>query len=321
MAASLICISHSPLKGLFDPALEVIDETNRLILSLSKELEEFDPELIFLFAPDHYNGFFLDSMPQICVGIEALSIGDYGGLQGPLNVPSSIALELSESLIDDGFDIAVSFKMTVDHGFEQPLRELIGDLTRFPVIPIFINSVAPPMISFKRARLFGEALGRFAAKLNKRILFLGSGGLSHNPPVPLIHSAPAEVAARIINGRNPSQEAVQARKARTVSAAIAFAKGESDLHPLSPDWDLQFIENLVTKDWKRIDEYSNTQVTNDAGASAHESKTWVVASAAMNACCANRYEPFSRYYRAIPEWIAGYGALTAVDTTEGIHRE
>ena len=49
-----------------------------------------------------------------------------------------------------------------------------------------------------------------------------------------------------------------------------------------------------------------------AGASAHEVKTWVAANAAMNAATGGHYQVQSRYYRAIPEWIAGFAALTGV---------
>ena len=39
---------------------------------------------------------------------------------------------------------------------------------------------------------------------------------------------------------------------------------------------------------------------------------WVAANAAMNAATGGHYQVQSRYYRAIPEWIAGFAALTGV---------
>jgi 2,3-dihydroxyphenylpropionate 1,2-dioxygenase (EC 1.13.11.16) len=73
-------------------------------------------------------------------------------------------------------DAAVSYRMQVDHGFAQPLELLLDGLGEKPVIPVFINSVAVPLPSFARARLLGEAIGRFARSTGKRVLFLGSGG-------------------------------------------------------------------------------------------------------------------------------------------------
>ncbi|MGI8761542.1 MAG: hypothetical protein ACR2LF_09695 [Jatrophihabitantaceae bacterium] len=48
---------------------------------------------------------------------------------------------------------------------------------------MFINCVAQPLGPARRARLLGSIIGSAAANLDRRVLFLGSGGLSHGPPV------------------------------------------------------------------------------------------------------------------------------------------
>lgn len=63
MHAYLHCLSHSPLVGYVDPAQEVLDEVNGVIASARERIAAFSPELVVLFAPDHYNGFFYDVMP------------------------------------------------------------------------------------------------------------------------------------------------------------------------------------------------------------------------------------------------------------------
>lgn len=171
-------------------------------------MQAFDPELVVVFAPDHYNGFFYDLMPQFCIGVEATSIGDYKSLAGPLDVPRDIALAMNEAVLAADIDIALSYRMQVDHGFAQALEVLLGGLDNYPVIPVFINSVAPPMASCRRSRLLGDAIGRFLSGLNKRVLLVGSGGISHEPPVPEIANACAEVAERLIAGRNPTPRPV-----------------------------------------------------------------------------------------------------------------
>ena len=308
--ALLACLSHTPLKGYFDPLPAVVEEVAGVVAQLRAEVEAFDPELVFLFAPDHYNGFFLDAMPQLCIGIAADSVGDYATSAGPLMVPREVAETCAAHVVACDIDLAVSYRMQVDHGFAQPLEELTGSLTRYPVIPLFINSVAPPVVSFRRARQFGEAVGEFARGLGKRVLFIGSGGLSHNPPVPQIATATPEVAERLIAGRNPDAAARAARQQRTIDAATHFAGGDSPLHPLNPNWDEAFLANLACQDWAALDGYGNAAITEAAGASAHEVKTWVAANAAMNAATGGHYTARSRYYRAIPEWIAGFAALT-----------
>ena len=91
MPALLQCLSHSPLKGYVDPAADTVEEVASLMRALSDELHAFAPQLIVLFAPDHYNGFFLDNMPQICIGMQASSVGDYRSSPGALDVPRAIA--------------------------------------------------------------------------------------------------------------------------------------------------------------------------------------------------------------------------------------
>ena len=203
-------------------------------------------------------------MPQLCLGVAADSVGDYATSAGPLRVPREIAEACADHVVARDIDLAVSYRMQVDHGFAQPLEELTGGLARYPVIPLFINSVAPPLVSFRRARQFGEAVGEFARGLGKRVLFIGSGGLSHNPPVPQIATATPEVAERLIAGRNPDAAARAARQQRTLDAAIRFAGGDSPLHPLNPNWDEAFLANLACQDWTALDGYGNAAITEAA---------------------------------------------------------
>jgi len=211
--------------------------------------------------------------------------------------------------MEAGVDCAVSYRMKVDHGFAQPLEFLTGALDRYPVVPIFVNSVATPVPAFRRVRLLGEAVGRYAASLNKRVLFLASGGLSHNPPVPQLHSATAEVAERLIAGRNPTLEARLKRQQTVIDAARAFAQGANDLRQLNPGWDRKFLDVLRSRNLEQFDAMSNDEVTAAGGNSAHEVKGWVAANAAMKALTGDRYQIDSVYYAAIPEWIAGFATL------------
>lgn len=69
MNAYLHCLSHTPLVGYVDPEQAVLDEVNGTIADARARIAAFDPELVVLFAPDHYNGFFYDVMPPFCLGI------------------------------------------------------------------------------------------------------------------------------------------------------------------------------------------------------------------------------------------------------------
>jgi len=194
-------MSHSPLLELSQPPAELASDVENAFTAARAFITDYDPELVVVFGPDHYNGFFYDLMPQFCIGLAATSIGDFGSAPGPLDVPRDIAEGLAQAALDSGIDLAVSLRMEVDHGMVQPLEILFGGLATVPTVPFFINSVAPPFTPIHRVRALGEALGRYLSGLDKRVLLIGSGGLSHEPPVPTLETAPAHVVEGLIAGR------------------------------------------------------------------------------------------------------------------------
>ena len=137
-------ISHSPLIGLNPVAPEVEADLQSAIAAARAQVLEFDPELVVLLGSDHYNGFFNELMPPFCIGTQAISVGDYQTPSGPLNVDGDAALALAAHLMESDFDIALSRRMRVDHGFAQSLQMLWGSLATPPVVPIFVNAVAQP---------------------------------------------------------------------------------------------------------------------------------------------------------------------------------
>jgi len=314
MNAYLHCLSHTPLVGYVDPEQTVLAEVDEVIGSARARIAAFDPELVFLFAPDHYNGFFYDVMPAFCIGMGAAAIGDFQSLAGPLDVPRDIAEACAGAVLEAGLDVAVSYRMQVDHGFAQPLELLLGGLATKPVIPVFINSVAVPLPGFARARLLGEAIGRFARGTGKRVLFLGSGGLSHQPPVPELAHVNERMADRLLgSGRDLPACERQARQQRVISAAEGFVRDPHSLQPLNPGWDNHFLDLLEQRRYGELDGMANAELSALAGKSTHEVKTWVAAFAALAAF--GDYQASERYYRPIPEWIAGFGSLSAHSLT------
>lgn len=309
MTVKLKCLSHTPLRGLNDPGAEVVAEVDAVTAKLRAEVEAFDPELIVIFAPDHYNGLFYDLMPPFVIATAAEGVGDYQSLAGPLSIPRDLAMQLTRFILDSDVDIALSHRLQVDHGCTQTLEEMTGAIDRYPVIPIIVNSVAPPFAPYRRVRKLGEAVGRFLATLNKRVLILGTGGLSHEPPVPLLDNAPEAIAEFLIAGRNPTPEARAARQARTIAAGKIYGTELSQQTPLNADWDLAFVDLLVNGRLDEIDEFTIEEISRAAGRSAHEVRTWVAAFSALAATGA--YTARLDYYRAINEWIAGYGVVSA----------
>src|ERR1700756_2719989 len=206
MTTAAVGLSHSPLIGKNDPGTEVLAQVDQAVEGARAFVGEFGPELVVLYAPDHYNGFFYKEMPPFCLATEAQSIGDFGSPAGPLAVETGAAKTLAQGVLDRGVDLTISARMTVDHGFAQPLEVLFGGIDKVPVVPVFVNGVATPLGPVRRIRALGTALGQAVSELDRRVLFLASGGLSHDPPVPVLQGAPSRVADALIEGYPPTPE-------------------------------------------------------------------------------------------------------------------
>ncbi|WP_067887457.1 3-carboxyethylcatechol 2,3-dioxygenase [Nocardia vaccinii] len=310
MPLALCCVSHSPLLDLPGPDRELLDDIGAALDRAAEFVREFDPELVVAFSPDHYNGFFYKLMPPFCIGAAASGVGDYGTHSGPLDVPADLARELAESVLDAGVDVAMSMTMEVDHGTVQPLQRLLGSATARPVIPIFVNSVAVPLGPLRRAVALGAAVGDYLAGLGKRVLVVGSGGLSHDPPMPALATATGPARDRILHGGTMSGQQRAARQEQVIAVAREFASGSGQLRALNPDWDRRVLAALDDGRLDEFDDWSNPWITEAAGNSAHEVRTWVAAFGAL--ASAGRYRTIERYYRPAPALIAGFAVRTAL---------
>ncbi|MFF1260307.1 MULTISPECIES: 3-carboxyethylcatechol 2,3-dioxygenase [unclassified Streptomyces] len=313
MTVALVTMSHSPLLEFADPPAEMVDAVQGAFSSARTFVKKYDPTLVVSFAPDHYNGFFYDLMPPFCIGYEAMGVGDYGTTEGPLSVPTERAEELAQWVAERDIDVAISRRMEVDHGAIQPLEILFGGIDTVPTIPIFVNGVAKPFVTMRRVRRLGEAIGSFLATLkNERVLVIGSGGLSHDPPVPQWATADDAARAMLLDGRHPTAAARDARQQRVIDAAKAFAAGTATIQDLNPEWDRALMTTLASGDLSPIDAMTPAQMAKDGGNSAHEVRTWVAAFAALGA--AGPYDVTYSFYQPIKEYIAGFGVMAARTT-------
>lgn len=303
-------MSHTPLWGLNPIAADIEAELDRAVAQARDLVHNFAPDLIVLIGPDHYNGFFNELMPPFCIGTQAQAIGDYGTPAGDLNVPSKDALGLASHLMDHGFDAAVSRRMHIDHGFAQVLQFMWGSLDTPPVVPIFMNAVAQPGIPrLKRCLQIGQSIGAWLDTLSYRTLVIGSGGLSHEPPVPTLDHPDPRVRERITVRRVSTPDEAAAKTERVKAAGMALASGTSTMKPLAPAWDRAWMDALDSGDYGLVDALTEDGISGEAGLSAHESKTWLIARSALS----DQAHSNMRFYRDIPELIAGYGILFMQD--------
>ena len=308
MTAALLAMSCTPLFDNVDPGPEAASAVHVALDRARSFVHDYDPDLIVNFAPDHYNGFFHELVPPFCIGFEAVSIGDYGSQAGPLDVPTTTVIDLANYVLDAGLDTAVSPRMEVDHGAVQPMELMYGDITAKPIVPIFINSVAPPFSPIRRIRSLGRAVGGFFARSDKKVLFIASGGLSHDSPIPRVAAA-GQRGSPLGRRGHLTREARDARQQRVITAARDCAAGQAFIQDPTPEWDLTLLDILASGDLTPLDTWTTSWMNKKAGNSSHEIRTWIAAYSALGAT--GPYKVDYTFYRPIREYIAGFGVTTA----------
>ena len=308
MSIAALCASHTPLKDYLSPGADIEQEVSECFSGIRTWVEDFAPELIVVLGPDHFNGFFYRLMPSFCVGAAAQGVGDWKTSRDPFPIDVETAETCVKHLHQSGIDAALSYQMTTDHGCVQIMDQLFDWPKLPPILPIFINCAAPPLPPLHRTVAFGQALGRFLATLHRRVLVIGSGGLSHDPPIPQLADAPPEVRQRIIEGGELSIEARAARQKRVIRDAVDRRAGTSERTPLNLEWDRRFLDLLMAQDFDQLCTLNDLDITKDGGCGGHEIRTWMAASAVIQAV--GNYTPTLHYYRAIEDWIAGYAVMS-----------
>ena len=318
MMTSLVCASHSPLLYCYAREPEDLDGLQRGFAERAQAIAKFNPELVFAFGSDHFNGFFLKTMPAFCLGLSAEATADIGGFAGPLNVPGETAVECVEYLRNNNIDPAVSYRMTVDHAFSQTLTVMLGSLTALPVIPVFINCITLPFVPFKRTRILGEAIGRFAFALNKRVLFLASGGMSHHPTryYPEHGTGEEEVEAWKLSGGDDPRSLTPAQWLERLEimhneGAEMIARGERTARDmrLNAESDRHFLELFTQNRLEEYDDWDQHELVERGGIGAMELHTWIAAAAAHKA--AGGGMPLRDFYTVAPELGIAVGIVHA----------
>lgn len=318
MTTSLVCASHSPLLYCYAREPGDWEGLQQAFAARAQAISEFDPELVIAFGSDHFNGFFLKTMPAFCVGLSAEAAGDIGGFAGPVNVPEGTAAACVEHLRANDVDAAVSYRMTIDHAFSQTITVMLGSLVARPVIPVFINCITTPFVPFRRTRLLGEAIGRFALTLNKRVLFLASGGMSHHPTryYPE-HGAgePAVEAWKLSGGDDPGSltpaQWLDRLEVMHHEGAEMIARGErtaKDMR-LNAQSDRRFLGLLTQNRLEEYDDWDQDKLVETGGIGSMELHVWIAAAAAHKS--AGGSIPVQDFYSVMPELGIAAGIVHA----------
>ena len=302
----MIGMSHSPFATMLPPPSPAAPG-GRFLADASRVAAaagSLAPDVMVVIGPDHFHGNFYDVMPPFVLGVaEAEAFGDFGSRRGPLPVASALAWSIRDGLARDGFDIALSHALTVDHGIAQSY-DMVRGQADLPLVPLVVNTAAPPLPSMPRCVALGRSLGtaiRGAAP--GRVLVVASGGLSHWLPSndPRDASVPAERRAAVIHGR---------RDVRAFSAArepgVRALGGNPDA-PVNAAWDSWFLKQLVTADLDPVTDLGDEGLEERAGSGGHEIRTWLIGFAAAGRPLVwTGYEP-------VPEWVTGMGIGTTFE--------
>ena len=318
MTTSLVCASHSPLFYCYAKPPEEWDALQAAYEARVAAVREFDADLVIAFGADHFNGFFLKLMPAFCVGLKATAVGDIGGFEGALNVPADTATGIVNHLRQSDVDPAVSTDMTIDHAFSQTIHNMLGGLRAKPVVPIFINAIAEPFVPFRRTRLMGAAIGRYASSLDRRVLFLASGGMSHNPrryyPAPG-DGSPEVTAWQLSGGDDPQSlspdQWIDLLEVMHREGAEMIVRGERTAEDmkLNQQADQRFLDVLCNNRLDEFDAWEPHALVEEAGIGSMELHTWIAAAAAHEA--AGGSAPVKDFYSVAPELGIAAGIVHA----------
>ena len=302
----MVGMSHSPFATMLAPPAPTAPGGRFLsdAARVAQAVRALTPDAVVVIGPDHFHGNFYDVMPPFVLGVaDAEGFGDFNSRHGPLPVASPLAWSVRDGLAADGFDVALSYALTVDHGIVQSYDMIRGGAD-IPLVPLVVNTAAPPLPSMGRCVALGRSLGAAVRAANGgRVLVVASGGLSHWLPSndPRDASVPDERRAAMIHGRRDVRMASAARESRV------RALGGSPDAQVNAIWDAWFLKQLVTADLDPVTELGDELLEERAGSGGHEIRTWLVGCAAIGRPLVwTSYEP-------VPEWLTGMGIGTTFE--------
>jgi aromatic ring-opening dioxygenase catalytic subunit (LigB family) len=156
--------------------------TARLFAKVANCLHEASPDVLVIYTDDHFNTFFLDNFPTFAIGIADQISGPNDQTAMPsyrVARAASLASHVRARAVANGFDLSLVQEFDLDHSIMVPLHFLTPDM-QIPIVPLFINGLAPPLPSSQRCYALGRAVGDAIDDwpADKRVAVIGSGSFS-----------------------------------------------------------------------------------------------------------------------------------------------
>ena len=185
----IIGISHSPnFPGQIaepNPEPAIVEAAHDYEL-MRKRMAASRPDVLIVIASDHLNQFFMDNMPAFLIGKAPRAEGPFphemrafGIVPYRAQVETDVAKSMLQAAPKMGVDFSFSDEFRIDHAFTVPLNFIRPEMD-LPIVPIFTNVMAPPVLPAQRFFAVGKAIRKIIAALpsNKRVGVLSSGHLA-----------------------------------------------------------------------------------------------------------------------------------------------
>ena len=158
-------------------------QTAQLYAAVRRHIEVVQPDVLLIFDSDHLNTFFFNNLPTFCVGVTDITAGP-NDTNSPLpratvSVHEALATQVYRQGVASDFDLSLTQEFEVDHSIMVPLYFLTPAM-QIPIVPVFINGLAPPLPSARRCFTLGEMVRQAVEAMpgKTRVALLASGSFS-----------------------------------------------------------------------------------------------------------------------------------------------
>lgn len=257
---------HFPLAAERDDDLG--RELRRLYGAVAERVRQLRPDVIVFVTADHYNNFFVESIPIFSIGVGEQAVGpvDYDLPRREILIDSGLARALQAQLVDGGFDVGQSQEFRPDHPFTIALNFVVAD-TSVPIVPVFVSTFLRPIPSAGRCYALGRAIraalqGQPGAQ---RVMVLATGSFSLEIGGP--------------------------RMSATSHTGVP-----------APDWMERIMHCLRAAEWDALVAEATDEQLAEAGNAGGETLLWVTMLGVLGEPAA------PVFLEAQPEWGHAYGA-------------
>lgn len=299
-----VAMSHSPMIMTSEEAAG--EKGKRFIQTADKMkqwLKDSGADVMVLVSDDHFNSYFYDHMPSFTIGIgECEGWGDWRLPKYKIPIQKDFAKHILATGLENNIDFAFTLSMKVDHGHTQAVYFLNSELN-IPVVPIAVNTAAPPLPTMERCFQLGEVL-RTAIESwdsDKKVALVASGGISHWVPIPKIESQKQEdqqLIQVLKNGRREIKELDQYLKTRE-TRVTSIKSG-----PVNEVWDREFLRLITEKNFDSLRNWSSEFIEENGGNGGQEIRNWLILLGALQS-----FEVDVAFYEPIPEWVTGMAVV------------